>query len=191
MPYASKPERCGIYTITSPSGKMYIGSSTNIPERWNKHLKQLRTKTHHNTILQNAFDKYGADLKFNQVLICRKEDLLFYEQLLMDSYKPEYNLSPTAANTLGYKHSEETKLKLKEAWKNRSAPSEETRKRTSESSKRSWAERRLKGTDRIGPLSEEIKKKIGLAIKGIKRPGQNDNRKRHPNGRFVKVIDNS
>lgn len=46
----------GIYKITSPSGKIYIGQSWDIQRRWKFH-KRGKEKTY----LQNSFNKYGYE----------------------------------------------------------------------------------------------------------------------------------
>lgn len=104
MSHIKTPERCGIYTITAPSGNMYVGSSVNIPQRFKRHQNELKLSKHHNHILQNAWNKYDGQLEFKQILICLPENLLFYEQLIIDNYRPRYNIAPTAGNCLGRKH---------------------------------------------------------------------------------------
>jgi group I intron endonuclease len=50
----------GIYRITNKiNGKVYIGSSANIPQRLKNHLAELRNGHHRNGHLQNAFRLYG------------------------------------------------------------------------------------------------------------------------------------
>ena len=64
---------CGIYAITSPSGKQYIGSARSFRERWQKHLKDLRNGKHHSPGLQHAFNKYGESaLRFDKIAIYRQ-----------------------------------------------------------------------------------------------------------------------
>lgn len=99
---------CGIYSITSPSGKQYIGSSVNLKKRWLHHKSCLRNNKHTNSILQHAWEKYGDRLQFKTLIICEPKDLLFYEQLLLDAWKPEYNICSIAGNTTGVKRSVET-----------------------------------------------------------------------------------
>lgn len=87
---------CGVYKITSPSGKFYIGSSVDIRKRWNEHRCRLSGATggHHNQYLQNAANKYGLEnLTFEVVELCERQDVRATEQRLIDSLKPEYNLS--------------------------------------------------------------------------------------------------
>jgi len=48
----------GIYKITNPNGKIYIGKSWNIEKRWNQY-KSLQCKTQ--PILYASFQKYGVD----------------------------------------------------------------------------------------------------------------------------------
>jgi hypothetical protein len=50
---------CGIYKITSPSGRVYIGQSKDIQKRWGKHYKKLRCKKQ--TVLYRSFLKYGVE----------------------------------------------------------------------------------------------------------------------------------
>lgn len=148
MPFKNTAERCGIYKITSPSGKFYIGSSINVSDRIARHKKHLEKKIHKNEVLQRAWEKYKGDLNFEQILICRKEDLLFYEQLCIDGLKPEYNLCPRASNTLGYKHTEETRAKLRAAMARRPPHSEETKRKISESIRNMVRKKRVQYPER-------------------------------------------
>jgi group I intron endonuclease len=49
---------CGIYKITSPTGKVYIGQSININQRWTKYRKLL---CKNQKKLFNSFVKYGVE----------------------------------------------------------------------------------------------------------------------------------
>jgi hypothetical protein len=51
------------------------------------------------------------------MLICKRNDLLFYEQRAIDVFKPDYNLSPTAGNALGVKWSDEARRSCSERQK--------------------------------------------------------------------------
>lgn len=83
---------CGVYKITSPSGKFYIGSSVNIRSRWSGHKADLRNGKHHCSALQRAANKYGIDaLIFEVVMLSSPECVRSEEQALIISMKPSYN----------------------------------------------------------------------------------------------------
>lgn len=105
----------GVYIIKNThNGKCYIGSSVNIKKRWSEHKWLLNKNSHHSPHLQNAWNFYGGESFIIEVLEeCPVYDLLKREQHYIDSILPEYNVSKTAGNRLGCKHSDETK---KENW---------------------------------------------------------------------------
>lgn len=75
---------CGIYKITSPSGKVYIGSSVNMAERV-KHYIQLDCKCQ--LKLFYSFKKYGLERhKLEVIHVCDKEDLFKLERYYGDLY---------------------------------------------------------------------------------------------------------
>lgn len=123
-------KQCGIYKIINKlNGKIYIGSSLDIISRWSDHKHLLNTNKHHSIHLQRAWNKHGRNhFDFKILEICNVEDLLKKEQYYLntllkanlfleqnDNYflKQGYNIKPTAGSNLGFKHSEETKLKIK------------------------------------------------------------------------------
>lgn len=115
----------GIYAITSPNGKQYVGSAKSLRRRWSTHRILLRRGTHHSPHLQNAFNKYGEDgMVFSVLLVCAPANLIMYEQLAMDAMLPEYNILRRAGSPLGSRHSDETKIKISAANKGKK-PSEE------------------------------------------------------------------
>lgn len=76
----------GIYKITSPSGKVYIGQSTNIEQRW-KDYKETR-RCQRQTILYNSFKKYGVkNHKFEIIEECNESKLLERETYWKKFYK--------------------------------------------------------------------------------------------------------
>lgn len=106
----------GIYRIVSPSGNEYIGSAKRFNRRFAKHRHELKKSIHHCKPLQYAANKYGIDaLAFEILLVCKIDDLIFYEQLLIDSLNPRYNMCKKAGSALGIKRSAETCKKLSEA----------------------------------------------------------------------------
>ena len=88
---------CGVYKLLQEAtGAYYIGSSKNIKRRMKEHRHDLRRKCHCNKYLQNSFNKYGP-LVPSLIIVCSEVDLFLYEQLAIDSLKPQLNLSPIAA----------------------------------------------------------------------------------------------
>lgn len=123
----------GIYAIVNKiNGKKYIGSSVNTAQRWRVHKSELEKGIHHSIVLQRAYNKYGCkSFDFINLEECSNVDLLKREQFYIDVFLPEYNVNKTAGNMLGYKHSEETKNKIKLSSTGRKH-SEETKKKMSE-----------------------------------------------------------
>lgn len=83
----------GIYRIKNKiNEKCYYGSSKDIEKRWKTHLNQLRNKKHINSILQNAWNKYGEEnFIFEIVEECELKDLFEKEQKYVDDYG-DYNI---------------------------------------------------------------------------------------------------
>jgi len=110
----------GIYIIKNITNKkFYIGSAVNIEKRLYEHLWALEKGYHSNIYLQRAWNKDGKSVfSFEKYLTCKKKNLIFFEQLIIDAsiirYGKEniYNLCLTAGSTLGMKHSEATKIKI-------------------------------------------------------------------------------
>lgn len=115
--------KSGIYCIrNSINGKLYIGSAVNFRLRWKGHRSLLNRNTHHGVFLQNAWNKYGSE-SFEFFIIEYVEDknmLIEREQYWLDLFTVEceiYNTCKVAGNTLGFKHTKETLLKISEASK--------------------------------------------------------------------------
>lgn len=127
--------KSGIYSITNKiDNKRYIGSAENLIIRWNEHKRDLNKKEHHNSHLQNAWNKYKEEAFIFEVLeyVENKNYLVQIEQYYLDwmeTYKKDfgYNISRTAGSILGYRHTEESKKKISIANKNKIV-SDETRK---------------------------------------------------------------
>lgn len=128
----------GIYSIQSPSGKLYIGSSKNIEYRW----KQYRWGSHKNknTPIIRSLLKHGwINHSFQVIYECREEELLEKEQMLIDFYKPELNCQMIVSrppSQKGKKRSEETKVKISEAVKARTTNVWTGRKHTEETKRK-------------------------------------------------------
>jgi group I intron endonuclease len=109
---------CGIYGITSPEGKIYIGQASSFKRRWSVHVSDLRGGKHHSKGLQEAFLKYGEDaIAFTRIAIVPIDQLNMREQEQIDARSPEmlYNIVLSAGNpSRGRNVSEETRAKLRE-----------------------------------------------------------------------------
>ena len=133
----------GIYKITNPSGKIYIGQSLNIKKRFNTYKKN-RCKGQ--PAIYNSLLKYGFDKHIFEVLLeCDIKELNKHERDYQDMYdvlgenglnckltkegdrngiasdETRLKMSKSAKGNLshlGRNHSEETKIKISEANKN-------------------------------------------------------------------------
>lgn len=153
----------GIYKITSPSGKIYIGQSVNISNRLSKY-KNLNCKSQR--VLYNSIIKYGWDYhKFEVLCECDIEELndkeRYYQDLFNVVGSKGLNCMLTTTSTKTGKASKETisiltgrKLSdnTREKMRNRKV-SKETRLKISESNK-----------GRV--VSDETKNKISQSNKG-------------------------
>lgn len=98
------------------NNKYYIGNSSNLKIRFKNHIHKLSNNKHENQLLQNAWNKYGADnfkfyiLEFTNNLIEREQHWLDHSKAY--DRKIGYNLSTIAGSLLGIKRSSETKAKM-------------------------------------------------------------------------------
>ncbi|HTG95793.1 MAG TPA: GIY-YIG nuclease family protein [Pyrinomonadaceae bacterium] len=108
------PALSGIYQIlNTANGRRYIGSAVSLRRRRYQHFSALTRGLHCNRKLQAAWNRYGADsFTFQILLVCVKEDLLFFEQRCLDRLRPPYNLSPVAGSQLGYKFTPEAIVRM-------------------------------------------------------------------------------
>ncbi|MDE2426356.1 MAG: GIY-YIG nuclease family protein [Elusimicrobia bacterium] len=104
----------GVYSIRGPNGRLYIGSASSFTKRWKRHRWALVRGSHHSRFLQRAWDKYGEScFSFQILIICSVVDAFYYEQMLIDAYKPAYNVSPSASGTRGLIWTEESRSKIR------------------------------------------------------------------------------
>ena len=106
--------KSGIYKIENKvNGKVYVGSSCNIKERWQKHRALLRYGKHQNSHLQAAWSKYGEDnFVFSIIELCPIDQLLSREQYFIDCLSPAYNQTTIAGKV---EMTEERKDKISES----------------------------------------------------------------------------
>lgn len=137
----------GIYKITNPKNRIYIGQSLNIYRRFQSYSYlsckgQIR--------LYNSFKKYGVDNhKFEVITECDKSELnsleRYYQELYNTLKSSGLNCHYTGTEKLKKVHSDDVIAKISKGHQGR--------------------------TYRKGfKLSDEHKKRIGIANKGNKRP---------------------
>lgn len=113
----------GVYMIRNKTnGKVYVGSSLDLKQRWIDHRKALRGNRHPNGRLQNSWNKYGEDA-FEYVILEYVQEidkLLDREQYWIDESKCQndvygYNILGQAENSYGYEHTADAKRKMSQA----------------------------------------------------------------------------
>ena len=72
----------GVYKITNKvNGKIYIGCSKNIANRWTQHILLLSQGKHHNRDLQKDFNKHSIiNFTFEIIEILNNTDELFLKE---------------------------------------------------------------------------------------------------------------
>lgn len=175
----------GIYKITSPSGKVYIGQTWNFVERV-KDYKSLYS--HKQAKLHASFIKYGVEAHNIQMILGVSENItqqMFdsIEQKYMDYYRSNgYELMNIREAGSRGRHSEETKLKMSLSQKgkkrspetienikiSKSNPTPETRQKMSEAGKRWWTQERRLARSAAYKGRPKTEKQI-LAEKHLKR----------------------
>lgn len=139
----------GVYCITNTQNKkIYIGSTTDtFKNRWYNHIRKLRSNTHPNEHLQNAYNLYGEDSFIFSILEILKED-----SSILDKEQEYINEKNCCDRAIGYNIASKV---------DNSVVSEETRHKISNTLKSKYA-------------SGEIQKKKGCEIagwnKGLKCP---------------------
>ena len=117
IPVRNKPF-C-VYTHTSPSGKVYVGITSNIKVRWRNDGQYYKT---YNSIFKNAINKYGWDNFKHEIILedISKSEADYAEKYFIRWYKihkMSYNITDGGEGKLGIHHSEETKKKISESGK--------------------------------------------------------------------------
>lgn len=157
----------GVYVISTPSGRQYVGSAVHFGRRFQGHRAHLRRGTHCSKKLQAAWSKYGEQMRFERLLICAPEHVVMYEQLAIDALRPVLNTAPVAGSTLGYRHTEETKAKFAER---RLSFGHAGKQHSAETKARISAIKTGRPSGRKGmPVSDEVKEKISATLRGRHR----------------------
>ena len=107
--------KSGVYAwVNKINKKVYVGSGTLLYKRISNYYQPWTFTNSPHMLILKALLKYGM-INFTLVILelSDTKDLLKCEQKWMDKLKPQYNISRTAGNSLGYRHTTEIKDKLK------------------------------------------------------------------------------
>lgn len=86
----------GVYSIRTPTGKQYIGSSIDIRRRWYEHHWRMKNFKSSSPQLDRAYAKYGLSMEFTILEICAPENIRAREQWYLDELQPALNVSMDA-----------------------------------------------------------------------------------------------
>ena len=152
----------GIYKITSPTGKIYIGQSIDIQRRFNEYKNNRGCSVA--TRLYHSLKKYGFENHTTEILIeCDVSELNYKEIYFIEKYlsfNTEHGMNLHSGGN-NHKISDETREKLKishlgqKAWNKGIARTDEEKKSHS---------LKMKGRK----VSEETKLKMSISRKGKK-----------------------
>jgi group I intron endonuclease len=107
--YKETPRQAGIFQIkNTKTGKVLLGSSTNLLGPLNKHRFILSISRHDNAALQNDWNQYGPDAFSFEILeivkpsddpsFCLEDELTLLEQIWLEKLQPfgerGYNQGP-------------------------------------------------------------------------------------------------
>jgi len=155
-----KEKICGIYCIENIiNNKKYIGQGEIVAERWVNHRCSLRNNRHSNVHLQNAWNQYGEEnFQFYILEVCESEILDNREKYFISLYQSKnrlfgYNMTDGGLGVVGIEFTiKEIQRRVIE--KRNRVVTDITRQRMRDA--------------QIGKtLSEETKKKISMAQRGI------------------------
>jgi group I intron endonuclease len=138
------PKKCGIYKITSPSKRTYIGQSTDIARRFRSYRGNY-SSIKAQVKLYASLQKHGADNHvFEIIQECNSEDLNEIERYYIELYNSFDKLCGLNISRGMYTPmSDETKIKIGIANTGKKM-SDDARKRMSDKGKMVWSEERRK-----------------------------------------------
>ena len=116
----------GIYIwVNKKNGKSYVGSAIDLKDRLKQYysLNLMRTKIMlGQSAIYTAILKYGhSNFKLEILEYCDQSDVIARENYYLNLLKPEYNILQVAGSSLGYKHREESKEKIRASLVGRNA----------------------------------------------------------------------
>lgn len=166
-------KECGIYRIVHlPTNREYIGQSTQMTQRWRAHRGMLRRGEHHAYHLQRAWTKYGSgQFSFEILACCPVDHLTPLEQIMIDEFRPAFNVAKVAGSTRGVPPSPKNRAMTSARFKGVKLSAEHRAKISEAHKGRKPSEAcitavRLANTGKIH--SEETRRKVSAASRGRK-----------------------
>ena len=171
----------GIYKITSPSGKVYIGQTIDIQRRF-KTYKSLKCKEQPR--LYKSFIKYGVENhKFEIIGEFMKPELTKFERYFQEMFKSTgkkgLNCILVTTDEFSGGHSDDSKKKISNKLKGRQLTCEHKSNIAKGNSKREITNEHrynLGNGNRGKKQSVEWKEKLSKARKGLKRTDETKNK---------------
>ena len=169
----------GIYKITNPKGKVYIGKSINIEKRLDYYKYISLRKTQHK--LNNSISKYGFENHILEIIKQCDESKLNEREIYWIEYYNSVELglnimyggeggrqsqevrNKKSISMTGKKHSLSTRKKMSESKKGHSMYSDEWRKAISEANKGGTSSKPVLQYDKHGNFIKEWSSKIEAA----------------------------
>lgn len=177
----------GIYKITSPSGKIYIGQSVNINNRISsyRNLKCRNQIKLYNSLLKYSFDNHKFEILEECDVNVLNERERYYQDFYNSSSEKNLNCKLTKTDDKTGFLSAETKSKISAGNKGKKV-SLESRKKMSYAKMQMTDE--TKSKLRLKKVSEETKQKLSFLNKGKKIKEETRLKLLVNNGKSKKVI---
>jgi group I intron endonuclease len=166
-------KKTGIYIITnSVNNKIYIGCSTNIHDRWKRHLRDAFNNNckMYKYPLYRSIRKYGKD-NFSFEILLETFDYFYWEKFFIFWHKSNnskygYNLTSGGEGSLGCHHSKSAETRKKLSIINRG----KRNKKNSDNLKKGFSNGVYVHPRKGKILTDEQRKRISEGHKGIKIP---------------------
>lgn len=107
--------KIGIYAwVNNINNKVYIGSGDPLYTRLSDYYQPWYLISRINLHIVRAMNKYTmANFSLYILEYTNSEDIISCEQNWINSIHPEYNINPQAGNSKGYKHTDESLVKMR------------------------------------------------------------------------------
>lgn len=172
-----------------PTGKCYIGGTSNLKGRWTQHKADLRSGAHRNLHLQRAWNKYGELAFVFEILeMANRKNVFEKEQAWIDKEKPKFNGTPHAIKPplYGRRMSKEARARISKTLEgNVNRRGKKAAEETKEKMRRSQKKRYEKE-----PRSRETRDKLAEAARGKKLSEETKEKIRQKRLRYFETQDN-